>query len=417
MTAADTTVEIAAKRTVALTPDLAGDGYDMVVHNIGDPTDAAITSGNGSITAVLKGILANTAPASEIHVESLWTDDTSGYFVRIDNGTSITWSTISGGASSAPGTGARPASGLTSVIDRASYIATATVGGSYTTGDLIDHFVTSDPATGVVLGYFWLNTTASTKLSSAPSSANISPVASLAAGAATSANQSTEITALNQLHTDMIAATPAGANVIGGVTVADGSLTTLGAKADAAAGTGTVSAMALLKQLHLDMLAATPAGTNNIGVVTVGGTSKVTVSPVITAGAYTTGNLVGPLMTFANALGVLQSGVLQSIRVASKTVQSAALTLHVFDTNPTNTTWTDKTAPGINVADIPYLVGSYPLGGASSPLGTHTIWNLDGIGKGINAASTSLYGILTVTGTPTFGSTSDISVSINCLKD
>ncbi len=40
---------------------------------------------------------------------------------------------------------------------------------------------------------------------------------------------------------------------------ADGANVTLGAKADAAAGTGTVTAMAIFKQLHLDMLSGVAA--------------------------------------------------------------------------------------------------------------------------------------------------------------
>jgi hypothetical protein len=79
--------------------------------------------------------------------------------------------------------------------------------------------------------------------------------AAAAAGSATSANQSTEIAALNQLHADMIAPTVAGSNVIGGVTEADGANVTLGAKADAVASsdTGTFSAISLIKRLNQSM--------------------------------------------------------------------------------------------------------------------------------------------------------------------
>lgn len=60
----------------------------------------------------------------------------------------------------------------------------------------------------------------------------------LPTGAATSANQSTEITALNQIHTDLTAPLPAGTNVIGHVITDTGSTT-------AVTGTVAVSAAAL----------------------------------------------------------------------------------------------------------------------------------------------------------------------------
>ena len=158
--------------------------------------------------------------------------------------------------------------------------------------------------------------------------------------------------------------------------------------------------------------------TDTTGLLSVGGSTTITSSPTVTASsAYTLNNQVGGLLTFASATGPLLSGILQSIRVTSKSVQTTGLKLYFFTTNPTNSTWTDKTAPAINAADIPFLAGEYTLGGADSGLGTHTIWNLDGIGKAFASATSTLYGILVTTGTPTFASTSDISVTISVLKD
>lgn len=123
-------------------------------------------------------------------VESLWTDDTAAYFVRSDNGTAITWFTISGSSCSAPGTGARPAGGTSAVIDRSGYQATAG-GTGFSSGDLLDHFTIMDPASGAVIGNFWINATTSAKLTSGPSAGSIVPISPLPTGAATAVNQPT----------------------------------------------------------------------------------------------------------------------------------------------------------------------------------------------------------------------------------
>jgi hypothetical protein len=131
--------------------------------------------------------------------------------------------------------------------------------------------------------------------------------------------------------------------------------------------------------------------------------------------AYTSGNVVGGLLTFTNALNSVNQGVLQNIVVTSKSVQTAGLKLYVFSAMPSNTTFTDKTAPSINAADIDALVGVYTLGTADSGIGTATLYQLDGIGKAILGTSQNLYGVLVTTGTPTLASTTDLKVKLSVL--
>lgn len=158
-------------------------------------------------------------------------------------------------------------------------------------------------------------------------------------------------------------------------------------------------------------------GSAVIGTV-VSRTSKVAVTPTITSGsAYTSGNLVGPLLTFANVFDSSNSGIIQSIRVKCKSVQTASLKMYFLTATASGGTLTDKTAPSIAAADITNLLGPFALGAADSGLGTETTWVLDGVGAAVVSASTSLFGLLVVTGTPTFASTSDIIVEITTLKD
>lgn len=120
--------------------------------------------------------------------------------------------------------------------------------------------------------------------------ANISGTISLPTGAATSANQTSELTKLDTLHADLIAATPAGANVIGGVTIADGSDAAEGAKADAAyAGSGSASLIAIGKGSYAALVAATPAGTNLIGKVGIDQTTPGTTNGTVPAGNVASG--------------------------------------------------------------------------------------------------------------------------------
>ena len=162
------------------------------------------------------------------------------------------------------------------------------------------------------------------------------------------------------------------------------------------------------------------------------GPNSVTVNPTITSSSntssqswYTAGQVVGGLLTFPNMVnGTTLSALLDSIIVTSKSTQTVGFKLYLFKTQPTNTTWTDKTTPVINVLDLPYLIGVYNLDGTDdSGLGLGTIYQSSptlGIGvspKALVLSSTNLYGVLVTSGGPMqFTSTSDISVTVNVLK-
>ena len=115
--------------------------------------------------------------------ENLWTDDSGAFYVRVDTGSAISWLTPAGAASAAPGTGVRPAGGTSAVIDRATYTATA-AGSGFAIADILDHIVIADPASGAIIGTFWLNVTQTTKLAGAPLATSILPLAPLPTNAA-----------------------------------------------------------------------------------------------------------------------------------------------------------------------------------------------------------------------------------------
>lgn len=163
----------------------------------------------------------------------------------------------------------------------------------------------------------------------------------------------------------------------------------------------------------------------NCAPVTQAPTSfRIAVTPTVTASAYTAGNVLGGIMTFANILlGAPQitptkwSAVLESISVKFKAAAvTGEIDVAIFTASPAGGTYTDKTAPTFNIADAAKLVGIYALPTPQSTLGTMTCYNLDGIGAAIDGASTSLFVVATVKGTPTPASTTDVIVELGVLQ-
>ena len=159
------------------------------------------------------------------------------------------------------------------------------------------------------------------------------------------------------------------------------------------------------------------AGTTHIGYV--GGTTvSITATPTVTAAsAYAAKNQVGGLITLANAFGAANSGRIDSLILTSKAARTEGFAVHFFRSNPTNTTWADKTALAINAADIPYYVGTYALANPNSDMGTVTIYTLDAVSKLMTASGTSLYAVLETTGAPTFATTSDLTLTVVISQD
>jgi len=153
-------------------------------------------------------------------------------------------------------------------------------------------------------------------------------------------------------------------------------------------------------------------GTAAIGSI-IGRTTQIPATPAVTNGAYLANKEVGPLMSFA--IGGAGSGTLMSISVTCKTVQVNSFILYVFPSNPSSTTWTDNSTPAINAADVSKCLGAFTLNAPASGLGTHTVWNLNGIGAQFVGAT--LYGVLVTSAGITLNSTSDIVVTLGVSDD
>jgi hypothetical protein len=173
---------------------------------------------------------------------------------------------------------------------------------------------------------------------------------------------------------------------------------------------------AVLAGLMLASPALAQAPPNYMG--RVGGVTKeVCVSPTVTASsAYTAGNAVGALITFPSAFLSANSGILHSVRLTSKSVQTAEFDVSFFSALPT-TAFADKTAPAIAAADVALVQPPIKLTNNYSGLGTHTVYGADGISRPVNTVGTSAYALIITTGTPTFTSASDIQLCASWLQD
>ena len=158
-------------------------------------------------------------------------------------------------------------------------------------------------------------------------------------------------------------------------------------------------------------------GTAN--AVYVGGTSQIQVTPTVTsASAYASGNVVGGLLTFPNIVNsTVKSGVLESITIAVKSLQTTSFKLYIFSGIPT-TTFTNKTAPAIVTADANKLLDVYSFTTPDNGLGNNvTLYYSDAINRSLVLDGSSMYGVLVTLGTPTFTTTTDVVVTCSILRD
>jgi hypothetical protein len=148
----------------------------------------------------------------------------------------------------------------------------------------------------------------------------------------------------------------------------------------------------------------------------VGQTSNLTVAQTVTASsAYVSGNAVGGLITLAGVNRASGASILvQSVLVTSKSAQTNPMDLLLFNASPTGSTCTDKTAVSIVAADAGKLVGVAHVTDWTSG-GTASIGQMNQPPIGIAVPATTLYACLVTRGTPTWTSTSDVSVVVSSI--
>jgi hypothetical protein len=149
-------------------------------------------------------------------------------------------------------------------------------------------------------------------------------------------------------------------------------------------------------------------------------TKTISVTPVVTAaGAYTAGDALGGLLTFANAAEKGRgSGVVQTVILIDNDVEEDATELHLF--NQTFTATADNAAFDPSDADLANYVGSINVSAGSYTAFTdNSVATVNNAGLAFELVSggTSLFGQLVTRGTPTYAATDDVTVKITVLQD
>lgn len=178
---------------------------------------------------------------------------------------------------------------------------------------------------------------------------------------------------------------------------------------------------------------ALPTGANNIGDVDVltiaagethigevgspGGTISLT--PTITAGAYSAGDAVGGLLTFANAARVAGGGgVIKGVLIIDDAGQDAELELWLF--NQTFTAMADNAAWAPSEADLENWIGTISTEESTNgwlAAGTPSTIDIE-VSRRYDLTGTSIFGqLVNPSDTPTYVATDDLTVKICLLQD
>ncbi len=140
----------------------------------------------------------------------------------------------------------------------------------------------------------------------------------------------------------------------------------------------------------------------------------VTVTPTVTSGAYSAGDIMGGLLTFPTGMGNGAAVIVNEVQVALKAAVTPSLTLVLLTADPTSTTKTDNAAYSLNAADAFKVRATIPV----STLYDHGTPNTYRSGP-VNIVakpvgdSDNLYGILIDATGVTLTSTSDVQVRLS----
>jgi hypothetical protein len=166
-------------------------------------------------------------------------------------------------------------------------------------------------------------------------------------------------------------------------------------------------------------------------VGTVGYSAVTQVAPAVTSGsAYANNQCIGGLQTISvgapstgTAIPQGQGGtngsvVLHDVLVTDSSAQGASTNLFIFDANPTNSTFTDKSTCTINSADYGKIravvqISTYVKDGAAAV----SVGWVQGVNKQLNLGNgTSFYAVAVSNGaTPTYTSTSALQFTYSVI--
>lgn len=156
----------------------------------------------------------------------------------------------------------------------------------------------------------------------------------------------------------------------------------------------------------------------------VGATNVVCATPTVDTAAYSSGDLIGGKLTFTNLLRPsVGSGYVMGVTIKDLAAQASDLDVILFETNPSNTTFTDQAAFDIADGDLAYAKTPISLGSSSRfAFNDNSVHAIGSISMPIRARTSSalsgtVYGALVSRGTPTFATAADVTVCVWVLQD
>jgi len=136
---------------------------------------------------------------------------------------------------------------------------------------------------------------------------------------------------------------------------------------------------------------ASQSSLGNVGAIN----KKVCFNPTVTNSTYAANVVMGGLFTAANLLTSTGAGTIQSVELNFTTAQTVAFKLYYFESNPSNSTWTDHSAAAVNATDALVVGGFVSLANPDSGLAAATTtYSAIGLGIPYSPAGTSGYFIL-----------------------
>lgn len=136
------------------------------------------------------------------------------------------------------------------------------------------------------------------------------------------------------------------------------------------------------------------------------------VVPAVTAGAYSLGDIVGGLLTFADvAPADGKPIIITGAHIACKADVNLNPKLHLFTADPSSTTKTDNAAYSLNTADV-FKHFATISGMTREDHGTPNTWQIDNLGLIVCPVARAIYGLLLDGTGVTLASTSDIQVRL-----
>jgi hypothetical protein len=137
---------------------------------------------------------------------------------------------------------------------------------------------------------------------------------------------------------------------------------------------------------------------------------EISVTPTVTAGAYSSGYSVGAKQTLNGVTFLTQGGTgyIQSVKMTDKAKQNAITVVTFFNADPTGSTLTDRGALNIVAADLSKIIGTITINNfttySATSVGVATGQMID-----FSLATGTIYAVAMTLGTPTYASTSDLT--------